>query len=83
MWSDIDGIRQTKDVQFLNILITKCSKLHLDLHPPHPSPLPHLRMNSMEEVVISLSKDMPHLNLTMTNVTSVQYRPMMEEENTQ
>merc|ERR1719186_1700676 len=60
MWSDMDVVQQTKDFQFLNILLTKCSKLHLDLHPPHPIPLPHLTMNMMEEVVISLSKDMPH-----------------------
>eukprot|EP00092_Neocalanus_flemingeri_P007441 GFUD01008037.1.p1 GENE.GFUD01008037.1~~GFUD01008037.1.p1 ORF type:complete len:316 (+),score=109.36 GFUD01008037.1:294-1241(+) len=82
MWSDLDEIQQT-DLQFHSILLTKCSKLHIDLHPPHPSPLPHLMMNNMEEVVIFIPKDMPHINLTITNVASVQYRPMGEEENMQ
>jgi len=84
MWSDIVDLQQNQKTSLNKILLTKCSKLQLVLQPPHPSPLPQLMMKNMDEVVISLSKDMPHPNITITNVTHIQYRPMeTEEENMQ
>ena len=75
---------QTKDVQLKNIIFTKCSLLRLDLHPPHPVPLPHIMISDMNQVVISLSKDMLHPNMTINKVINVQYIPMdpMVKENT-
>ena len=75
---------QTKDVQLKNIIFTKCSLLRLALHPPHPVPLPHIMISDMNQVVISLSKDMPHPNMTINKVINVQYIPMdpMVKENT-
>eukprot|EP00090_Calanus_glacialis_P008927 TRINITY_DN17243_c0_g1_i1.p1 TRINITY_DN17243_c0_g1~~TRINITY_DN17243_c0_g1_i1.p1 ORF type:complete len:299 (-),score=87.12 TRINITY_DN17243_c0_g1_i1:114-1010(-) len=84
-WSDLDDVAQTKDVQLKNIIFTKCSLLRLDLHPPHPVPLPHIMISDMNQVVISLSKDMLHPNMTINKVINVQYIPMdpMVKENTQ
>ena len=48
-----------------------CTTLVLDLNPPHPEPLPVLVLNNMEEVIMSVS--MATMNISLSNVTSVQY----------
>ena len=78
IWSLLDDLKQQTTLN--KILLTKCSKLHIVLQPPHPNPIPQLIINNMDEVLISLSKDMPHPNITMTNVKNVQYSPMEKEE---
>jgi len=75
-WSDLENLTQTLDVQVRNIILTKCSQLRLVLAPPHPVPLPHIMVKDMNKLVISLSMDMPHLNMSINNVLHVQYMPI-------
>ena len=58
---------------FHNIIFINCTTLVLDLFLPHPEPLPLLVLENMEEVVISVSRDMASLNISLINVASVQY----------
>jgi len=77
-WSDIEDFPSTHP-----IVLTGCAKLHLYLTPPHPVPLPDLVIKNMKEVVIILSKDMPHPNLTITNIPTVKFLPGGKEGDTQ
>ena len=56
-------------LHILPTLITfeNCTKLVLDLVPPHPEPLPLIVADNMEEVVMSVS--MVTINITLANVT--------------
>eukprot|EP00092_Neocalanus_flemingeri_P003098 GFUD01003310.1.p1 GENE.GFUD01003310.1~~GFUD01003310.1.p1 ORF type:complete len:310 (+),score=91.03 GFUD01003310.1:50-979(+) len=72
-WSSLESIQSDLLPFFNKIIFTNCTTLVLDLLLPPPDPLPLLVLNNMEEVVISVSMDMASLNISLSNVTSVQY----------
>jgi len=81
--SDLENITHHVDSQIENLSLTKCSKLRLELFPPYPALVRNILIKDMNHVVISLSKDMPHLNISIHNVLHIQYMPMEEKIETQ
>ena len=77
--SDLENITHHVDSQIENLSLTKCSKLRLELFPPYPALIRKILVKDMNHVVISLSKDMPHLNISIHNVLHIQYMPMEEK----
>merc|ERR1712013_101367 len=67
-WSSIEPFNEDP-LHILPTLIKfeSCTKLVLDLVPPHPEPLPVIVADNMEEVVMSVS--MVTINITLANVT--------------
>jgi len=81
--SDLENITHHVESQIENLSLTKCSKLRLELFPPYPALVRNILIKDMNHVVISLSKDMPHLNISIHNVLHIQYMPMEEKIETQ
>jgi len=81
--SDLENITQHVNSQIETLSLTKCSKLRLELFPPYPVLIRKILVKDMNHVVISLSKDMPHLNISIHNVLHIQYMPMEETIETQ
>jgi len=81
--SDLENITHHADSQVENISLKKCSKLKLELFPPYPTLIRRILVRDMNHLVISLSKDMPHLNISIHNVLHIQYIPMEEKIETQ
>jgi len=72
-WSSLESIQSDLLPFFPKIIFDNCSNLVLDLFLPHPEPLPMLVVNNMDELMINVSKDMASLNISLSNITSVQY----------
>ena len=81
--SDLKNITRHGDSQVENISFAKCSKLRLELFPPYLGLIQYILVRDMNHLVISLSKDMPHLNISIHNVLHIQYIPMEEKIETQ
>jgi len=69
-WSSIQPFNEDPSHQFPTVItFENCTKLFLDLVPPHPEPLPVIVADNMEEVVMSVT--MVTINITLANVTNV------------
>lgn len=74
-WSNLADLKHQEDAPFKKVVFTRCTHLQLDLQPPHPSPMPHLVIKNIQQVVVALSQDMPHPSMSFKNVSIVRYTP--------
>jgi len=74
--SDLNNITHNGETEVDKIIFSKCSKLKLELYPTLLSWQPQILVKDMNHLVISLSEDMPHLNISINNVLHIKYKPM-------
>ena len=70
------------DLSLQKIILSKCSKLSLELRPPDPSPPPNIVINNIGQLEISQTQHSVHLNITLNNVERVLLKsgPLLETE---